>query len=452
MLHPNHTETADSGAQLLYKAVQCAKQHEIPQALQFLQQAEQGGGLDDNLFSRHTIQGHFNHFGRATALATDPQTQRLLVKLKRSLAVEPRSYQPSLTTTSLQRPQHRQAIQAQTPTAPIWSALIETCLQAEDIHGAIDDVTANHPFSPSERIRWFIRLSEAFLTRKDRLTAEHFAHQAMAVLPPGNQEFSAELASHLVKVGRSDDAVELMLQHSLRQSALSQRLDTLSADSIATAFKTLRRDAQAKSQHGQALLLDYFKTHLDSYKASIGERRLVLIEIGTTREEVKGQGSTRQFAEFCKQQGLHFITIDMDPHNSRMAQRLFRQLDCAFEAITSKGEEYLREYPGPIDFIFLDAYDFDHGKHSELRQSRYQQFLGARIDDQQCHRMHLECAESLVDKLAEKGLICFDDTWLDHGKWTAKGTLAMPYLMDNGFKLIDARNRAALLARDAVRP
>ena len=62
--------------------------------------------------------------------------------------------------------------------------------------------------------------------------------------------------------------------------------------------------------------------------------------------------------------------------------------------------------------------------------------------------MHLDCAESLVNLLAPDGIICFDDTWTDaQGAWTAKGTTAMPFLLGHGFKVITARNRAALLVR-----
>jgi hypothetical protein len=126
---------------------------------------------------------------------------------------------------------------------------------------------------------------------------------------------------------------------------------------------------------------------------------------------------------------------------------MFKELNLSFEAITMKGEDYLRDYDGNFDFIFLDAYDFDHGGHSKLRQSRYEKFLGASIDDTECHRMHLDCAKSVVKKLSARGLVCVDDTWLEDGSWTAKGTLAMPYLLENGFHVLEARNRAALLVR-----
>jgi hypothetical protein len=61
--------------------------------------------------------------------------------------------------------------------------------------------------------------------------------------------------------------------------------------------------------------------------------------------------------------------------------------------------------------------------------------------------MHLECAKAALDKMAPWGVICMDDTWLTDGAWQAKGTLAMPYLLEHGFRLLEMRNRAALLAR-----
>jgi hypothetical protein len=140
----------------------------------------------------------------------------------------------------------------------------------------------------------------------------------------------------------------------------------------------------------------------------------------------------------------------MDPHNSRSAERLFESLNMPYRAITMKGEDYLRQLTEPVDFVFLDAYDFDHGGHSELRQSRYVKFLGSRIDEAACHQMHLDCAESLLRWLTPHGIICVDDTWTEDGVWTAKGKLAMPFLLENGFELIDARNRAALLKRVQV--
>ena len=59
--------------------------------------------------------------------------------------------------------------------------------------------------------------------------------------------------------------------------------------------------------------------------------------------------------------------------------------------------------------------------------------------------MHLKCAESVVKKLQEDGIVCVDDTWQDeNGAWTAKGTLAVPYLLDKNFEILESRNKAIL--------
>jgi hypothetical protein len=39
-----------------------------------------------------------------------------------------------------------------------------------------------------------------------------------------------------------------------------------------------------------------------------------------------------------------------------------------------------------------------------------------------------------------------DDTWQDDsGSWIFKGTLAVPYLIENGFEVIASKNRAVFL-------
>jgi hypothetical protein len=196
------------------------------------------------------------------------------------------------------------------------------------------------------------------------------------------------------------------------------------------------------AEHGHAVLIDW----LSAQSSPVASR--LLVEIGTTRERVPGQGSTEKLAHFCAAHDIEFITVDMDPRNTARAQRMFRRLGLSFQAITAKGEEWLAAFPGKIDYVFLDAYDFDHGKHSQQRQSRYEQFLGAPIGDDACHQMHLDCAIILAQKISKDGVICIDDTWMDEkGKWTAKGTKAVPFLLENGFQIFEARNRSLLLAR-----
>lgn len=227
---------------------------------------------------------------------------------------------------------------------------------------------------------------------------------------------------------------------------LALAADALTPGVLNTATKKnlseIVTSGEAAKDHGHSLLMSGLsKADL----ISAGRKKLV-IEIGTTRELVPGQGSTLKLAQFCQQNGLDFVTVDMDPRNTRNAARMFLHEGLDFEAVCAKGEDFLQQFDGVIDYIFLDAYDFDHGNHSEVRQDRYIKFLGSRIDEIACHEMHLLCAKELKGKLAPDGLICFDDTWTSsEGTWLAKGTLAMPYLLANGFTVIAAENNAALL-------
>src|SRR3546814_6226803 len=77
---------------------------------------------------------------------------------------------------------------------------------------------------------------------------------------------------------------------------------------------------------------------------------------------------------------LDFITVDMDPHNTAAAGAMFKKLGVGFQAVNDKGEDFLRAYADDMDFVFLDAYDFDHGKHSEMRQRRYKDRKSTRLN------------------------------------------------------------------------
>jgi hypothetical protein len=331
---------------------------------------------------------------------------------------------------------------------------VQRCIGAADIHAAVDTLRNDYlPRLKSEdRLSFYMALSDALVqTKKDKMTALSYVQYAKKQMSFWSGTSATAVASRLVGLGQAELAAELITEMAVKGIG-PILLSTQERAAVDKANADLHLAAGKKSEHGHDLLLSALPQHLASYKSTVAPRQPVLVEIGTTREDVPGQGSTRKIALFCKQHGLGFVTVDMDPHNSLLAREMFQQIGTPqFEAITAKGEDYLRQQSGPLDFVFLDAYDFDHGKHSEIRQSRYQQFLGSRIDEQQCHQMHLDCAQSVLAKLTPNGLVCVDDTWLENGQWVAKGTLAMPYLLSHQFDLLEARNRAALLGRSKAK-
>jgi hypothetical protein len=168
----------------------------------------------------------------------------------------------------------------------------------------------------------------------------------------------------------------------------------------------------------------------------------ILIEIGTTREVTPGTDSTAFFHLLSLEKRFKFITVDMDAENTNNAKKRFHHL----EAITMKGEDYLANFDRIVDYVYLDAFDFYHNNHSEKRKGKYRDILKCEISDLSCHKMHLECCMILKDKMESGGLILFDDIIND--KFDGKGKTAIPYLLENGFKIIEFKEGGCLLEKE----
>jgi flagellar biosynthesis GTPase FlhF len=278
------------------------------------------------------------------------------------------------------------------------------------------------------------------IAKKDRYQGISYLNNARYFLYD-NKLMYKKLIEAFAKLNASELAVDLEMEMIYKFEEYEESI----RKKLIKSYQYIREESFKEHQHGHQLLIDYIEKNIPDGNSE----KKILLEIGTTRENIPGQGSTLQLAKLCKRKNIKFITVDMDPHNTRWANFISKKFNLGFTAVNKKGEDYLRDDIDFFDFVFLDAYDFDHGRHSEIRQQRYIKNLGSNIDDKECHIMHLECAKSIVNKLAKDGVVCIDDTWQDEdGKWCAKGTLAVPYLLENGFKVINMKkNRAILLKR-----
>jgi hypothetical protein len=202
-------------------------------------------------------------------------------------------------------------------------------------------------------------------------------------------------------------------------------------------------------EHGHALLMKALEQRRPDW---LERRGIRMLEVGTTREPVPQQDSTRALAEFCVDHGWQFTTCDMDHRNTERAVELFDSMGTDFVAVTAKGEEFLAQHRRAFDVVYLDAYDFDHGKHSEVRQQRYEQILGSRIDQAACELMHLQSMQRLNHAGRRGCLVVIDDTWREtpDGPWLGKGPLAVPWALKNGWSLTvdDPDYRAVVLELD----
>jgi len=295
-------------------------------------------------------------------------------------------------------------------------------------------------FSTQEKFDIFCEIGKHHIKEKNTPRAMHFFERARKIVDD-IPHYLLRLASHYSNMNREDIALELYVISLLKKAFIDEEY----SNKLVQKFKQLNDRLKKPQEHGHQMLMDYIKNDIE-YLRSHAKRKLTLIEIGSTREDIPGQGSTIKLAKFCKMHGLHFITVDMDPQNTSLAKHDLLQINSTFQAFNQKGEDFLRDYNGPMDFVFLDAYDFDHANHSEERQIRYAKYLGERISNEACHKMHLECAKQVRKRLSYFGAVCIDDTWFKNGSWRAKGKLAVPYLLEKNFWVLLSSNNSVLLS------
>jgi hypothetical protein len=147
---------------------------------------------------------------------------------------------------------------------------------------------------------------------------------------------------------------------------------------------------------------------------------------------------------------MRFITVDVDPINTERARHVIELLNPGAKAITERGEDYLATCTEPLDYVYLDAFDFDHGEHSAERQARYREVLRTEIHDEASWQMHQLCAAAIITKMSAGGIVVIDDTWTDEGgDFDGKGKLAVPLLLASGFTVIAQAPRTIALKRPA---
>ncbi|MEO0487292.1 MAG: hypothetical protein AAF092_15410 [Pseudomonadota bacterium] len=199
--------------------------------------------------------------------------------------------------------------------------------------------------------------------------------------------------------------------------------------------------------HGHQVLIDEIEALVAAGQDLKGK---TCIEIGSTREDVPGQGSTARLAKLCKREGIQFISVDMDPEQVERASQTIAKHSPDFKAHQAKGEEFLEAFEGPYHFLYLDAFDIDHAEHSERRRSRYKEILGTDIGNEACYEMHLRCAQAATKSMPAGGVVSFDDTWRADGRWQGKGYTALPFFEQNGFSITRETGNTVLLVREAA--
>jgi hypothetical protein len=137
------------------------------------------------------------------------------------------------------------------------------------------------------------------------------------------------------------------------------------------------------------------------------------------------------FFKKSKEHKFEFISVDMDDTNTRMLKERIPEININ----NMKGEDFTENYKGKLDFVYLDAFDYEKDTHSDSRRERYRSILNTEITNQQCWDMHLTCCKNIIPKMDIGGLICFDDIF-DKNTFAGKGKTAIPFLLENGFEIV----------------
>ena len=136
------------------------------------------------------------------------------------------------------------------------------------------------------------------------------------------------------------------------------------------------------------------------------------IEIGSDR----GEGSTQWLREYCINNGIEFVSIDIDP-----------LLDYV---VKMDGLEWLKQNKKPIKFAYLDNADYiyDHLKgteHLKEQAERYEK-LGIELSNTASKRTHAEQVKRVIRNSSVGTVIAIDDTWMSD---RAEGTGALAHIL-----------------------
>jgi len=165
-------------------------------------------------------------------------------------------------------------------------------------------------------------------------------------------------------------------------------------------------------------------TFLKSIQLIEARNASVLVETGTARkglERTKSDGaSTIVFGHWAKDNNAVFHSVDIDPEaiaevKSALELELLEdyvQLHC------SDSIAFLQDFKEPIDFLYLDSYDYSKYDLEIQRLSK---------------EHHLKEFKAVEDKLHDNTIVLIDDCKLPNG---GKGKLVIDYMLERGWKKV----------------
>ena len=187
----------------------------------------------------------------------------------------------------------------------------------------------------------------------------------------------------------------------------------------AIRYKSLYPFMSARHNFGKRR--DTFRRTLDL----LSERKAkILVETGTARiglRGAKGNGaSTIIFATWAQKNDavLHSVDISEESIIGAKDEAVRQGLVECVKWHREDSVEFLAKFREPVDFLYLDSYDYDK-KDTSIQ-----------IASQEHHLAEFKAIES---RLHEKSLVLIDDCRLPNG---GKGKLAIEYMLGRGWEML----------------
>ena len=177
--------------------------------------------------------------------------------------------------------------------------------------------------------------------------------------------------------------------------------------------------------------------------------REVIVEIGSDRWE----GSRAYFADLANTHHMRLVTVDLDPGAElRLRKTVLPDHVHLVEFVQAEGTSWTKQYQGPaIKVLYLDNFDWDW--QTNRNQSMIQQQVawyksqGIVMNNMNCQTAHVTQMVNLLPHMSDQCLVCVDDTYEYNGVFIGKGGAVLPYLLGQGFGIVEAKDYGVILGR-----
>lgn len=164
----------------------------------------------------------------------------------------------------------------------------------------------------------------------------------------------------------------------------------------------------------------------------------VIVETGTSRKGLEGAKSdgaaTIVFGKWAKENGaiMHSVDINKDSVKGSKQEVKNQNLQDVVTVHLDDSLNFLKEFKGEIDFLYLDSYDYSKTDLDIQQKSQ---------------EHHLQEFKMIEDRLHKNTIVLIDDCGLPGG---GKGKTVIAYMQNKGWKIIINKYQVLLLHKDSL--